>query len=61
MPINVSMSQTAPRIVCEICHVILDYGGSKSKCETFVVCDNCQKEQSGSKRVNIPPPESTKQ
>ena len=61
MPINVSMSQTAPRIVCEVCHVILNYGGPQSQGETFVICDNCKKGSKGENFINFPPPESTKQ
>lgn len=60
MIVCASTSQKAPRIVCEICGVILFDGGPQSQCETSVVCDDCQKKQGGLTPNSTPPPESLK-
>ncbi len=58
---NASMSQEAPSVECKVCHTVLDYGGSKSRGKIFVVCDDCEKNQTDCSVVaTLPAPESLK-
>ncbi|HNV96751.1 MAG TPA: hypothetical protein PKL13_00325 [bacterium] len=56
MKVYPGLSQTSPRVICPVCGVVLDDGGTKTQSETTEVCSECKKKQTEKiPRVSLAP------